>query len=121
MPSNRSFGIFFCFVFLAILFYFYFIENLFLISVLIVLILTLVLTLFKPLYLYPVNLFWIKFGLFLNKIFAPIIIGIIYFFLVVPIGVIAKLLKYDLINIKLHKSDSYWIIEKNNKIDFTKE
>lgn len=121
MPSNRSFGIFFCFVFLVILTYFYFVKNILLITCSFILFITITLTVFKPVYLYPFNLFWIKLGLFLNKIAAPIIIGIIYFFLVVPIGLTVRFFKFDLIKINLNNSKSYWIREKNEKVDYTKE
>lgn len=121
MPTNRSFGIFFCLVFLSILAYFFVIKNVFLITIFFLFLITIILTLFKPLYLYPFNLFWINFGLFLNRIFAPLIIGIIYFLLVVPIGLLAKLLNFDLINVNLKKTKSYWIKEKIEKVDYTKE
>tara|TARA_Y100000992_G_scaffold301789_1_gene273636 strand:- start:17 stop:211 length:195 start_codon:yes stop_codon:yes gene_type:complete len=53
-----------------------------------------------------------KFGIFLGKIVSPLLMAIIFFLVVTPIGLIMRLLGKDLINLKYNKSKSYWI-EKN--------
>ena len=35
--------------------------------------------------------------------------GIIFFFVVTPIGFLMKMLKKDLLNLKFNKDNSYWI------------
>lgn len=55
------------------------------------------------------NLLWFKFGLVLGKIFFPIIMGIIFFFIVTQIGIIMKVLKKDLLNLKYNNKKFYWI------------
>lgn len=63
-----------------------------------------------PKFLAPLNFIWMKFGSLLHKIVSPIILTIIYFLAVVPVGLIMKLLGKDILNLKMDKSrKSYWI------------
>ncbi len=65
----------------------------------------------------PLNLIWIKFGLFLGKLIAPIIIGIVYFIVVFPTFLLLKLFKKNYLNIKYEQNrNTYWIkvIDKQN-------
>ena len=56
------------------------------------------------------NKLWFKLGLALGGLVAPIIIGFIYFFIVLPTSLIMKLIRKDLIGIKKQdKAKSYWI------------
>ena len=41
----------------------------------------------------PLNKFWIKLGELLGKIIAPIVMAIIYFFIVTPTAILLKLLR----------------------------
>tara|TARA_B100001765_G_C19306264_1_gene250995 strand:- start:404 stop:598 length:195 start_codon:yes stop_codon:yes gene_type:complete len=54
-----------------------------------------------------------KFGLFLGKIISPIVMGIVFFLVVTPIGIIMKIFRKDLLNIKYKKNQSYWVYRKN--------
>jgi len=76
----------------------------------------LALGLFNSKLLSPLNLIWIKFGELLGKIIAPIVIGIVYFIIVTPIGLFMRLIGKDLLNIKFSKDNSYWIKRKRNII-----
>ena len=110
--SNRSFGIVFFLVFLIISLYpLTYSEEIRVWSATISLIF-LVLGLFNSKILTPLNKLWFKFGIFLGKILSPIIMGIIFFFVVTPIGLLMRLLGKDLINLKFNNNKSYWI-EKN--------
>ena len=107
--SNRSFGIVFSVVFLLISIYpLINDENIRYWSLLISLIF-LILGILNPRILTSLNIIWFKFGLFLGKIFAPLIMGIIFFLIVTPIGLIMKFFKKDLLNLKFNKDKSYWI------------
>ncbi|MDA9678357.1 hypothetical protein N9T44_01730, partial [Candidatus Pelagibacter sp.] len=55
------------------------------------------------------NYLWFKFGIYLSKIVNPIIMGIIFFFVVTPIGIIMKIFKKDLLNLKFHSERTYWV------------
>ena len=86
LPSNKSFGLFFTFIFIGLSFVLYQLNNfiLTLISFLISQIL-LIITILRPNYLTFLNKCWMVFGLMLGKITTPIIIGIIFYILISPI------------------------------------
>ena len=63
----------------------------------------------------PLNRLWFKFGIILGNFIAPIIMGLIFFLVVTPIGLIMKLLGKDLINLKKNKDKTYWIEKKEIK------
>ena len=69
----------------------------------------LILGLLNSIILTPLNKLWFKFGIFLGKIISPIIMGIIFFLVVTPIGLIMRLIGKDLLNIKYSDNKSYWI------------
>ena len=113
--SNRSFGLVFFFVFFIIAFW-NFRGNLNEIRVFSLLIsfIFLILGLLNSKLLQPFNIIWTKFGDILGKIIAPIVLGVIYFFIVTPIGLFMRLIGKDLLNIKFNKLDSYWIKREKN-------
>ena len=110
--SNKSFGIVF-FIFFLIIAIYPLINNQ---SVrgwsLIISINFLILGLLNSKFLTPLNKLWFKFGLFLGKIFSPLLMGLIFFFVVTPIGLLMRFFGKDLLNLKFNKNKSYWI-EKN--------
>ena len=111
LPSNKSFGIVFFIFFLILSFYFYINNNSFSI-ILIFLLLSfffLIFGLLQSKILTPLNKIWFKFGILLGKIISPIIMGIIFFFVVTPISFLMKLLKKDILNLKFNNNNSYWI------------
>jgi len=64
----------------------------------------------------PLNLIWFKLGLFLGKLIAPIIMGIVYFTIVFPTFLLLKLFKKNYLNIKYEKNKiSYWINIENKQ------
>tara|TARA_B100000902_G_scaffold376050_1_gene406685 strand:+ start:501 stop:887 length:387 start_codon:yes stop_codon:yes gene_type:complete len=110
LGSNRSFGIVFFIVFVLIAIYPIINQGELRIWSLIISLFFLVLGLFNSKILTPLNKLWFKFGLFLGKIISPIIMGIIFFVVVTPIGLVMRLLGKDVMNLKLNKKEtSYWI------------
>ena len=78
----------------------------------------LVLGLLNSKLLNPLNLAWIKFGELLGRIIAPIVMAIVYFLIITPIGLFMRLIGKDLLNTKFLKDNSYWITrEKNIKVN----
>ena len=63
----------------------------------------------------PLNKVWFKFGLLLGKIISPLIMGIIFFLVVTPIGIIMRLFRKDLLNLKYNKNSTYWVEKKEPK------
>ena len=110
--SNRSFGIVFFIVFLIVAIYPFFNQGELRLWSLIISIIFLFLGLLDSKILTPLNKLWFKFGIFLGKIISPIIMGIIFFLVVTPIGLIMRLIGKDLLNLKYSNNKSYWI-EKN--------
>ena len=112
--SNRSFGIVFFVVFLLIGFYPLLNEGNLRIWSVIISIVFFILGLVNSKILSPLNKVWFRFGLFLGKIISPLIMGIIFFFVVTPIGIFLRIIKKDIINLKFNSDKSYWI--KKSKI-----
>jgi len=64
----------------------------------------------------PVYNGWMKFGLFMNKITTPLILSVIYFFLITPLGLIKKVFGKDPLNRKLDTAVTSYR-EKSQRID----
>ena len=60
----------------------------------------------------PLNKIWFKFGIFLGNFIAPIVMGIIFFLIVTPTGILVKLFKKDLLNLKKNDGKTYWVEKK---------
>ena len=93
VPSNRNFGIVFFVIFLIIAIYPFVYEGDIRIWSLIVSIIFLILGLLKSRILTPLNRVWFKFGILLGNIVAPIVMGVIFYLVVTPIGIIMRILK----------------------------
>ena len=110
LGSNRSFGIIFFIVFVLIATYPLLNQGEVRIWSLIISFLFLFLGLLNSKILTPLNKLWFRFGLFLGKIISPIIMGVIFFLVVTPIGLLMRFFGKDVLNLKLNKKkSSYWI------------
>ena len=110
--SNKSFGIVFSIFFLIIALYPLVNGEGIRVWSIIVSLIFLFLGLIKSKILTPLNKIWLNFGIFLGKIVSPLVMGVIFFLVVTPIGILMKILKKDLLNLKFNNNKSYWI-EKN--------
>ena len=113
--SNRSFGIVFFIVFLIVALYPLLNDNPLRLWSLIIALIFLVLGLIKSNILTPLNILWMKFGMFLGVFISPIIMGIIFFLVVTTIGLIMRLFVKDLLNLKKNKTQSYWLAREKIK------
>ena len=109
ISSNRSFGIVFFIVFILIAFYPLINQGEVRIWSIVISLFFFILGIANSKILTPLNRIWFKFGLFLGKIISPIIMGIIFFLVVTPIGLIMRLFGKDVINLKFDSNKSYWI------------
>lgn len=67
-------------------------------------------SLLAPALLGPLNHLWLKFGALLHSITSPIILGIMFFLVIMPIGLIMRLGGKDFLRLKFDKAaHSYWI------------
>ena len=115
ISSNKSFGIVFAVVFSLIALWPLLKGNEIRLWSLIISIIFLTLGLLNSKILTPLNKLWFKLGILLGNFIAPIIMGIIFFFVVTPTGIIMKLLGKDLIKLKKNNENSYWIEKKDIK------
>ena len=110
VSSDRSFGIVFTLVFLAVgtgMISGGHSEGWFFLAVSIILF---VVTLARPSILGPLNRVWFKFGLLLGQVVNPLILGAVFFLVITPIAVIRRLLGKDSLRLKSKPSlESYWI------------
>ena len=113
--SNRSFGIVFFVVFLSIGLWPILTDNQLRIWSIVISLIFLILGVFNSKILTPLNKVWFRFGIFLGNFVAPIIMGIVFFLVVTPTGLIMKLFRKDLINLRKNNSDTYWIEKKDIK------
>ena len=112
IPSNRNFGIVFFIVFILISLYPLLNSEDIRFWALIISLIFLFLGILNSQILTPLNKLWFKFGIFLGKIISPLIMAIIFFLVVTPTGLLMKLWRKDLLNLKFNNKKTYWI-EKN--------
>ena len=113
MGSNRNFGLVFFVVFLIL--GLWPIKNGGEINIFLILIslVFLFLAITKSKFLTPLNKLWFKFGIKLGAIIAPIVMGVVFFLVVTPIGIMMKIIGRDLINKKINKNiKTYWLNRK---------
>jgi len=110
VSSDRSFGIVFTLVFLAM--GVWVVSGgqskgwLFFVSAA----LFLVVAIARPSILGPLNRAWAKFGLLLGRVINPVILGVVFFLVVTPMAVIRRLLGKDSLHLKSNTNlKSYWI------------
>ena len=110
VSSNRSFGMVFTLVFLVVgiwqisaeksLGWYFFASA----------ILFFIVAITFPSLLGPFNRAWFKFGLLLGQAVNPVILGLVFFLVVTPIGIVRRLLGKDSLHLKTKPNlKSYWI------------
>ncbi len=116
ISSNRSFGIVFFVLFAVIALWPLLSYGNIRVWSLILSLLFLILGILNSKILTPLNKLWIRFGILLGKIVSPIVMGIIYFGVVTPIGIIMRLFGKDILNLKINKNKStYWLAKDKIK------
>ena len=115
--SNKSFGIVFCVFFLIVSLYPLINgENIRLWS-LFLSVIFLILGLLNSRILTPLNILWFKFGIFLGTFVSPIVMGLVFFLVVTPTGLIMRMFKKDLLKLKKNELNTYWINRSESKSD----
>ena len=112
--SEKSFGILFSIVFLVISIWPLLQGSPIRFWALFIALIFLALAFLKQELLKPFNNAWIKFGETLGKIIAPIIMALIFFFILTPISLIVRMFGKDLLKLKMSNDNSYWIKREKN-------
>ncbi len=68
----------------------------------------LILTIVRPNLFTFINKLWIQLGILFGKIISPIVMGLVFFFVVTPIGILVRIIKKDVMGLK-KRNHSYWI------------
>ncbi len=121
LPSNRSFGTVFTVFFLILA------TNAYLRAAamsgwawgwLAAAGLTALVTLARPSLLAPCNRAWMRLGLALNKVVSPVVLGIMYGLLVVPVGLARRLAGKESMPRRFDPDlPSYWQIRKEKEVE----
>jgi len=110
MSSNRSFGLVFFFVLIIIGLWPLKNNGDLRIYFIVLSIPFLILGLINSKLLNPLNLLWFKFGILIGSFIAPIVMGIVFFLVVTPTGLIMKMFGKKMLDEPFDKSKkSYWI------------
>lgn len=54
-------------------------------------------------------LLWIQFGNWLGRHLNPVVLGLLFFFLIVPVGLVMKVMGKDLLRRKFTSDPTYWV------------
>jgi hypothetical protein len=115
MSSNRSFGLVFFVVFLLIALWPIKFGETIRTWALLLSVIFLFLGILNSKILYPLNKLWNYLGIFLGVLVSPIVMGIIFFLIVTPTGLIMRLFRKDLLRLKKKDIKSYWINKEKIK------
>ena len=117
--NNITFGILFFIFFLIIGLYPLISVGVIRILSVVLSLLFLIITIVRPNLFTFLNRSWIQFGIFLGKIISPIVMGLVFFFVVTPTGMLVRILKKDVMGLKKGAS-SYWI-KREDKLQSMKK
>jgi len=110
ISSNRNFGLVFFIIFLIVSLWPLTYEGPIRIWTVIISLVFLILGLMNSKLLTPLNKLWFKFGMILGAIVVPVVMGVVFFLVVTPIGLVMKIMGRDLLNKKYDKKKrTYWI------------
>ena len=122
ISSNRSFGLVFFVVFLIVALWPLKSGEDIRIWSLALSIIFFILGILNSKLLTPLQRMWFKFGIFLGAIVSPIVMGMIYFLVVTPIGLFMRLLGKDLLKKdKVKNVSTYWIKRDNQNSRMKKQ
>ena len=106
--DNITFGILFFILFLIIGLYPLKSEGLISIWSVVLSLVFLIITIIRPNLFTFINKLWIQFGILLGKIISPVVMGLVFFFVVTPIGILVRIFKKDVMGLK-RGANTYWI------------
>ena len=121
ISSNRNFGLVFFIVFLIVSTWPLTNGEPVRIWSAIISLVFLILGLMNSKLLTPLNKLWFKFGMILGAIVAPIIMGVVFFLVLTPIGLVMRILGKDILNKKYDKKKKTFCISLYKNMGFIKK
>ena len=117
LPTNRRFGFFFTFVFFGVFVYMMHLGKFGFgyVSLLIAMVLISI-SLIKANLLLPFNRLWMRFGSILGMIVSPIVLGVIFFGIFTPIGIVMHAFKRDELRLRLKDKTTHWILRETPNV-----
>jgi hypothetical protein len=111
LPSERSFGLLFVLVFALSGGYTLYksLPSVVTIVLFVAAALLSVVTFVTPKSLAPLNSAWFSLGMLLSKIVSPVVLGIIFFLLITPVAVIARIFGRDQLKLRKQATLSCWV------------
>jgi hypothetical protein len=110
-PSDRKFGLLFVVVFLVLATMAFMRHSRLHLLFEALAGVTLLFAMLSPRWLAPANRLWMRFGLLLGKIISPIVLGVLFFVVFTPIGLLMRMFGRDILGRSFDKSaTSYWVI-----------
>ena len=110
MNRNQKFGLLFFIIFLSLSFFPFQLTISFNYIFFSIAIFFVIITILNLKLLGVLRNIWIKLGEYLGHIIAPIVMGIVFFLVITPIGLVLKLIGKDLLRLKFDETNnSYWI------------
>ncbi len=117
LPSNKAFGFFFTAVFIAAATYAFFSTSYLWSGVLTAVGSSLaIVTMIAAHRLAKLNNYWYRLGILIGRIGNPVVLGILYFFILTPIALIQKTLFRDELRLRKVNTASYWVIREEQKL-----
>jgi hypothetical protein len=102
LPSNRSFGWTFTGVFALGAFFYPWVLALAALTALV--------TLIRAQWLAPLNRAWMKFGELLHHVVSPVVLGLMFYGIFTPVGVVMRLAGRDAMKRRFEpQAPSYWV------------
>lgn len=117
--NNITFGILFFIFFLIIAIYPLKSGGVIRVWSIVFSLLFLIITITRPNLFTFLNRSWIKFGIFLGKIISPIVMGLVFFFVVTPIGILVRIFKKDVMGLK--RGANTYSINREDKVQSMKK
>ena len=115
LPTDRRFGFFFSTIFIIIGLYLFNAESIFWsYSFFSLAVLLFLVALIKAELLHPLNKLWMMIGALLGMFISPIVLGIIFYLLFTPLGLIMRIFGRDELRLKLNKNKSHWKKRETN-------
>tara|TARA_B100001765_G_C19448875_1_gene313654 strand:+ start:215 stop:601 length:387 start_codon:yes stop_codon:yes gene_type:complete len=115
--SNKSFGIIFSILFTIINIYIYYKIGKIITFFVGFTALIVIITFLKPSIFRPYNILWSKFGILLGYVMSPLIMFVLFILLFVPMGILLKIIRKDLLKLQIKETKTFWEKTKDKDTD----